>query len=254
MKNWIAALFFAALSTTQAQDKVNEYKYIILPQNLSGFENNQFKLKNRLNQLLKDKNYTTVSYIQANWPEDLKNNPCLGATVDARKKRALTTNNLIVDFKNCHNLVIGEFEGKSHIKEFEEGFQEALKLAINTLPISTPKEINHTQNLTPTETIAPVTTSAVISEQTTLNPSQSNIWTDGQMKLQKVDLQHGGFMLMNDNGDHVVAKFEPSLRPGVYRVNITEGNYSTIGYFAGNEISYEILQSNTWKEVKLKTK
>ncbi|HAD78572.1 MAG TPA: hypothetical protein DCF99_02940, partial [Flavobacteriaceae bacterium] len=66
--------------------------------------------------------------------------------------------------------------------------------------------------------------------------------TDGTTTYQKIELQNGGFMLMSENGNQVVAKFEPTLKNGIYRVIVTKGNsnYFSVGYISGNTISYEV--------------
>ena len=63
-------------------------------------------------------------------------------------------------------------------------------------------------------------------------------------------------MLMSENGNQVVAKFEPTLKSGIYRVIVTKGNanYFSVGYISGNTISYEISDNISWREVKLSTK
>ena len=63
-------------------------------------------------------------------------------------------------------------------------------------------------------------------------------------------------MLMSENGNQVVAKFEPTLKNGIYRVIVTKGNsnYFSVGYISGNTISYEVSENNSWKEVKLSAK
>ena len=256
MKTILSAILFAGLTIAQAQE-VKDYQYVIIPQNLTGFENNQYKLKNRLNQLLKDKNYQTITFNNLNWPDDLKENPCLGLSVDAKRQRSLTTNSLSVEFKNCQNKVIGEFEGVSRVKDFEPGFQDAIAKAIEKIPHSNPKVISNSKNENiklANATVKDINSSASSSVSGTPTSTLSNLLTDGSKNYQKVDLQQGGFLIMNDNGAQVVAKFEPALKKGIFRVHVIDGNYSTIGYYNENSISFEIKENNVWKAIVLTEK
>ena len=252
MKSFFTIILLSAIGIAQAQE-VNDYHYIIIPQNLTGFENNEYKIKNHLNQLLKDKNYKTISYNNANWPEDLRQNPCLGLTVDAKRVKSMMTNRIEVEFKNCQNAVVATMEGNSRIKEFEAGFQDAIHKAIEKLPVSHPKEITIAPNdIKPNKVQAEIIESKEIATQKSV-PSvmNTNQLSDGKTLFQKVDLQNGGFMIMSENGTQVIARFEPTLRPNVYRVHVMAENLHTIGYQNHNGISYEVVEGNTWKEVKL---
>ncbi|WP_312920864.1 hypothetical protein [Empedobacter brevis] len=249
MKNVLAALFLCSLSTLNAQE-TSDYKYINVPEKFSGFDQNQYQLNNRLKFLLRQKKYEILSTEKSEWPQEVVDNPCLALNADAKKVKSFLNNKLEVIFTDCSQKEIAKVEGTSKIKEFDKGYQEALKLAANQLKNQNAKDLPMIR-LEKTET-----TNVELSESKGSEIATTNLLTDGTKTYQKIELQDGGFMIMSENGNQVIAKFEKTLKPNVYRVNVTNGNsnYSSTGYKNGNIISYEVLDNNVWREVKLSTK
>lgn len=254
MKNWIAALFLTAVATTNAQEKISDYKYVIVSKAFNGFEENEYGLNNRVKYNLEQKKYIVLNSDQTTWPEEVINNPCLASTANINKKKSFLTNKLEVVFTDCRNNNIGTFEGNSRIKDYEKGFQEAVKLAFNTVNIQ--NAIPSNKIVANTKATEKSTNPVYIPETKSVEIEKTNLLTDGTSTYQKVDLQNGGFMVMSENGNQVVAKFETTLKTGIYRVTVTHGNssYTSVGYNNGNAVSYEVLQNNNWKEIKLTAK
>ena len=108
----------------------------------------------------------------------------------------------------------------------------------------------------------PVTTQIIKQEpiQITVkandNVNHSKLITDGKKNYQIVELNQNSFIIMNENATQVVAKFEKALKPGIFRVAVTNGDstYNSIGYYNENSISYEVKENNGWKEVILTEK
>ncbi len=174
----------------------------------------------------------------------------MALNADAKKVKSFLNNKLEVIFTDCSQKEIAKVEGTSKIKEYDKGYQEALKLAANQLKNQNAKDLPMIR-LEKTET-----TNVDLPESKGSEIATTNLLTDGTKTYQKIELQDGGFMIMSENGNQVIAKFEKTLKPNVYRVNVTNGNsnYSSTGYKNGNLISYEVLDNNVWKEVKLSTK
>ncbi len=252
MKNILATLLLCSLSSINAQT-VSDYKYVVVPQSFNDFENNQYGLNNRLRFNLEQKNYVVLSDDQTTWPAEVKTNPCLASTANVVKLKSMLKNKLEVQFTNCYKANVGAFEGTSQIKEFDKGYQEAIKFALAKLTLQKAKEVaspavEPKKELTPTPTYIPEPKGTAVTA--------TNLLTDGINTYQKIELQNGGFMLMSENGNQVIAKFEPTLKSGIYRVIVTKGNanYFSVGYLSGNTISYEISENNSWSEVKLTAK
>ncbi|MCA4781350.1 hypothetical protein OBK22_09730 [Empedobacter falsenii] len=252
MKNLIATLLLCSISTVNAQE-VNDYKYIHIPEKFSGFEQDQYQLNNRLRYLLTQKKYEVLPSDKSTWPQEVTQTPCSVLNTDILKVKSFLNNKLEVVFTDCSQNNIETFEGTSKIKEFDKGYQEALKLALMKLKTQNAKtSIPMTKLEQSKKEVNKVATPEPKSADVTI----SNLLTDGSKNYQKIDLQNGGFILMSENGNQVIAKFETTSKTGVYRVVVTNGNsnYSSVGYSNENSIAYEVLENNVWKEVKLTAK
>lgn len=257
MKTILSTILLATLGFANAQE-IKDYKYVHVPDALSSFGENQYQLNTRLSFYLGKKNYHILKDDKSVWPAETLNDPCTIVRADLVKAKSLTTNKLNINFIDCKNQIINTFEGVSSIKDFDKGYQEALKKALEKIQISVPT----VKSTKPIE--AKQSNSQQIKEEkvvyvpaaTTTKAVVNNLVTDGKNNYQIIELQNGSFMLMNENGTQVVAKFEKAIKPGVYRVAVTDGtaSYSSIGYNNDNSISYEVLENNMWKEIKLTSK
>ena len=266
MKNWLTSIILLSTITINAQE-ITDYEYVIFPESFSGFTKNEYNLKSRLNQYLKDKNYKPLSSFKENWPEEIQNNPCLALKADIKKEKSFLNNKLSVSFSNCLQQNVLTIEESSKIKDFNDGYQDALAKASQFIPSSNPNQtaLLKAKNSTSTkinkeekinseiiviESKVPATAPAIdITEKVT-----SNQYTNGKIIVEKVDLKNGGFMLMNPETSQIIAKFQPSSKTNVFRVTVTENNYNTIGYISSNTISYEIADGEQVKEVIFKAK
>ncbi|WP_413533645.1 hypothetical protein [Empedobacter brevis] len=250
MKNLILASLLCGLSTLNAQE-TSDFKYINIPENFSDFNKDQYQLNNRLRYLLTQKKYEVLPSDKSNWPQEVEQNPCLALNADIFKVKSFLNNKLEVKFTDCSNKTIEKFEGTSKIKEYDKGYQEALKLALNSL-----KSQNAKVSTTTIQPKEQQTESTYMPEPKGVQVTATNLLTDGKNTFQKIDLQNGGFMLMSENGNQVIAKFEPTLKNGIYRVIVTKGDskYFSVGYISGDTISYEANENNNWKEIKLSAK
>lgn len=264
MKNWITIALLAGITTVNAQE-LDKYKYFNIPSTTTDFQENQYQLTSRLNYYLGKKNFIILSENKSEWPANVNANPCSVINVDLVKSKSLFKNKLEIQFKDCNNKIVEAIEGSSNIKEYDKGFQDALQKALAKVAVHnyTGKE-NELPNI---ETVSkpidryephPVlkdepTTSGVVNkkEPHPVIKDEINYVTN----LKKVDLKEGGFLLMNESTMQTVAKFEPTLRPIIYRVTVfqTGGNkYASIGYTEGNTISYEYLENGKWKTEYIK--
>ena len=290
MKTWLTSLIFLSSIIINAQE-LKDYEYIIIPETFSKFKKNEYNLKNHLNQFLKEKNYKPISFNKSNWPVEIQNNPCLALKADIKKAKSFLNNKLTVDFTDCQQQVVFVTEGTSRIKEFNEGYQEALALAAKNIPLSVPSNqifiapapsipedkptlgkkqevivnaievvetpIKNTITEIKEEIIqnTPVQVNTAFVNTAAELEENKNQFSNGKITVDKIDLKDGGFMLMNPDNAQVIAKFYPSLKANIYHVILTENNLSTIGYTDKNAISYEIPSANnTWTEVKFTSK
>lgn len=248
MKNILIISLLITFSVSKAQ-LVSDYKYIIVPDKFSDFDENQYQLNRYLNIQLTKKNYEVISQNGENWPEEAKLNPCLILTSDIFKVNSFLKNKLEITFTDCNNREIARLEGDSKIKEYDRGYQEAIKTALNSLKLQNAKpgsqqELN--ENQPDIETVGnPEPVVNAVSQ------NRNSSYKNGEISLTKSELKDGSFLLIQENNAQVFAQFYPSVKQGIFHVKMINPNgesYYTIGYVNGNSIRIEIQNgSNQWK-------
>ncbi|NER15150.1 hypothetical protein GWK08_16970 [Leptobacterium flavescens] len=119
--------------TTFGQNNINKYKYVVVPSKFDTFKHeNEYQLNAMLEFLLKKNNFNAL--YQTSLPEDYLRNNCIGLKADVKNTSGLLTNKVIIEFKDCQgNVVFASKEGKSKIKEFQKGYQAALRQAFESV-------------------------------------------------------------------------------------------------------------------------
>ena len=232
MKNLIATILLLSLSSTQAQN-VSDYKYVIVPQKFADFEKNDYNLNSKLKMLLRKKNYEIIAEGVTEKPEDLQFNQCLATKVDIKELKDSFKNKLEVIFTNCNQKIVGTYQGVSKIKDFEEGFEEALQLATAQINKQNAKAIPEVMKV---EQI-PI----VSNNMNTVNNSKTNIYTQNGNIFILASTTNGEFLLVNQNDSKVIAQFYPSSQKNVYHVEVIseKANYKTIGFLTTNSINID---------------
>lgn len=248
MKKIIAILVLISFSVLNAQ-QISDYKYIIVPKKFNDFDENQYKLNTYLKNLLKKKNYEVLSEDVASWPVEVRQNSCMATTADVKKLKNFLKNKVEITFTNCNEKQVGSVEGISSIKEYEKGYQDALKISSDKIKNQNAKPIEqiHKNASIPIEIVkAP----EITNKENQPNPN-GNIYANGNLKLTKSDLADGSFYMINESNSQIYAQFFPTSKNGVYRVKITDakGNYETIGFFDGNNVEIEINSENNEKKL-----
>ena len=182
-------------------------------------------------------------------------------------------------FTDCNQTVVGEYEGESTIKEFSEGYKDALQTAVSmiktqnvvmpTYPESENKQVTivkttqtenpgtelfkkHPQQPNQTVFNSQVTEQTIHNDKMDMNPYEYN----GETVYLSM-LPDGEFTVLDASKTKILALYTPSTKPGVYHVKVNSGNisYLTIGYVEENAISYEYsADSKTWTLIKLTKK
>ena len=261
MKTTLALLLGFMLAFAQAQE-VSDYKYISIPSNFSGFSANQYQLNNYLRLLLTQKDYKVLSDAKKFWPEEAKLNPCLVLLADLDQIPSTFSNKVLLSFTDCNETILYKFEGESKVKEFEQGYKDALKSATTTIKtqqaqITTYRE-DETKEVvikTETKTEHPGTelfkkySNKIDANDLELNnmPINAVYLLEGKT-YYKSNLENGEFVLLNEDKKHMLAHFYPSSRKGIYHVYLgnsmkNSGN-SLIGYFDEQRLSYEYLSDD----------
>lgn len=151
-------LVFCITHQFYAQDSVNDYKYIIVPEGYVFLRENDDYQLNSLSKFLFQK-YGFTAFIRGEeLPEDLKINGCKGLRADVKKKSGLLKTKLSVDLIDCNGTVVfSSKEGVSREKDFKKSYHEALRNAFKYV-----KALNYKYN---GKKDLPVQTKDVVAQQ-----------------------------------------------------------------------------------------
>lgn len=229
----LSILILTICSIISFGQKVSDYKYVSIPGKFQTFKNS-FNLETFLAKALKGKKYVILQGDKLQWPSELMGNSCSIVNADVINDKSMLRNKVILQFRDCNDKVILESKGTSTIKEFEEGFQDALTQALVTVPVSNPVAIvaqNETTN----------NNNSVVSSQ--LVESNGAKYSNGKLDVQKVQIDNNHFILVKPNSSIPFATFKATTKRDVFRVKLENGDL-TIGYFENGNIIIEIPQAN----------
>jgi hypothetical protein len=234
------AIFILTLSSLAAfAQKVSDYKYITLPTKFETFKED-FGLGELLTKTLRSKNYIVVPSDKLQWPSEAKDNPCNVLMADIVNDSGFLRNKILVKFKDCNDKEIQSIKGASSIKEYKEGYQDALKQTFISITPANPavQPVVQTKVQEKVVTTQPVTN---VSVSTVDNTAVK--FSNGKMDLQKIQIDNSQFILVNSNSSSPFATFKSTTKNDVFRVKLQNGD-STLGYFENGNIVIEIPQSN----------
>lgn len=132
-KYFLLFLLFVSFSG-YAQNTLNNYKYVIVPEKFNFLkQDDQYKLNTLLKALLNDKGF--VAYLDnTELPVDLAGNKCNALSADVQAKNGMFTTNLTILLKDCRgNIIFKTKEGKSREKEYKVSYNAALRDAFTSI-------------------------------------------------------------------------------------------------------------------------
>ncbi|NML55724.1 hypothetical protein [Chryseobacterium cheonjiense] len=235
----LSLVILTACSTFVFGQKVSDYQYVSIPSKFESFKQD-YGLADMLAKTLKSKNYTVIPSDKLQWPAEAQANPCSVLMADVVNDSGLLRNKVLLQFKDCNDKILSSAKGASSIKEFKEGFQDALQQTFISLSPSSP--IVHT----PTA----VTTTSSVTEtkqrDTTSSMTQDNNaikFSNGKVDLMKVQLDNHQFILVNSNSSSPYATFKTTTKADVFRVKLQNGE-ATLGYYENGNIVIELPKAN----------
>lgn len=116
-----------------AQDAINQYKYVIVPNKYNFFdEEDKFQLNSLLKFLFNKYGYTAFMQNEE-FPRDLIENKCLGLYTDVVEEKGLFKTKLRIDLKDCGGRVVMSSKvGETREKEYTKAYNLALRDAFET--------------------------------------------------------------------------------------------------------------------------
>lgn len=252
----LAALFYG--------QSVSNFKYILIPEKFKNEKANKYDLNILLASKLKAKKFSVITENSIDQPAEVSN-PCEMLKAEVTDASNMFTNKVRIDFKDCNEKTIASLEGKSNIKEFEEGMRAALVASLNNLSPSNPsdeilvakqesvasntqqKDIKKEKSNSNTSETVNVSeknkpsnqTAGTIAQSENLSTSKAEVYSNGSLTLNKIILGNGEFILVNPNNSIPYATFKPSAKKDVYRVQLQDGT-TTLGYLEAGKILVEI--------------
>ncbi|MET1057596.1 MAG: hypothetical protein ABWY16_19940 [Pedobacter sp.] len=170
-------LFLVLLSISgYAQNTINNYKYVIVPEKYSFLkQTDQYKLNTLTKALLQDKGFTAY-FDNSDLPNEIANNKCGALTVDVLEKNSMFSTNLTIVLKDCYGKTVLESkQGKSREKEFAVSYNLALRDAFTSIS-DTPYSYQAAADAQNKPAVATTTTaSAPASATTTSVPVSANV-------------------------------------------------------------------------------
>jgi hypothetical protein len=238
----LSVLLLAVCSIVTFGQKVSDYKYISIPAKFETFKE-PFDLDISLTKALKGKKYMVLQADRDQWPLEAKVNSCSVLNADLKDDSGFLRNKVILEFKDCHGKVVQAIKGGSSIKDFKEGFNDALKQTFPGIPVSNPTELP-VQAQTQTQTQETIVNNTQ-TFTTTASAADNNAvkFSNGKMDVQRIQIDNNQFILVNSNSSSPFATFKPTTKSDVFRVKLQNGD-STLGYFENGNIVIEIPQSN----------
>lgn len=234
---FILLLFFVGFSKAQ---QISNYQYVLIPAEFEDFKAQKaYGLKPLLEKTLKSKKYTVLGDDKSQWPANSVSDPCDIISADIIDDKSLFRNKLILQFKDCKGQAVFTEKGNSMIKEFEPGFQDALKQTLVKVPVSNPQ----------VKIIAKTETPPALQEQKTVVANDSNHqnaaqrYSNGSLTLQKIQIDANQFILADAGSSVPFATFKTTTKQDVFRVKLSSGA-STIGYFENGNIVIETPNSS----------
>lgn len=221
--------------------KVSDYKYVVVPSSLESFKKNNYGLSAFLTKSLKSKQYVVISENRGQWPEEANVNPCSVLNADLVNDSSFLRNRIILEFKDCNSKVISSEKGNSSIKEYEEGFKDALSKALVNISISKPVE-NTTFKQEVQVVKETVQETPKVSEQKS-QASKAEKYSNGKISLQKIQIDASQFILVDGNSSVPFATFKETTKKDVFRVKLGSGE-STTGYYENGNLVIEIPKGN----------
>lgn len=235
----------AICSTAVFGQKVSDYKYISVPEKFESFKNS-YGLEVALKKALKGKGYIVLPTDNELWPSEAKENSCNVLNADVVNDKSLLANKVILQVKDCNKKTILESKGRSDIKEFEEGFADALNIALAKVGTSSPVAMLPAKTQVQTQTSNTTTSVAhtSVSETTTsaAAPTAGN-YSNGKVSVQKIQIDADQFILAKAGSSVPYAVFKVTSRKDVFIVKLADGNITT-GYFENGNIVIEMPQAD----------
>ena len=242
MKKSLAFIFSLFTVIVIFSQNISDYEYIYVPKKFKNFEVNEYKLNTLLKNALINKKYKIIQEELVNWPIELRQNPCKVLNAELLNASSMFKNKVNLQFTDCKEKVVLESKASSDYKEFDLGYQDALKTSLIKVPASSPKTFDVKETIQPEEPrIIDKQVAQPVATKETVTKTES--YTNGKISLQKVQISKDQFILVSSSSSVPFATFKNTTKADVYRV-VLENGTSTLGYLENGNLVIEILAND----------
>ncbi len=152
-------LLFTLISALSFAQKVNEYKYAIVPARFSfSSQDNQYQLSSLLKLFFQNQGYETYLSNESA-PEDFVNNNCNKLFIDIKDSSSMFNTKINVIVKDCRGAILfTSDQGDSREKNEELAYNQALRMTLPSLKLvsRTKLSLTATKSAEPKEEILSV--------------------------------------------------------------------------------------------------
>jgi hypothetical protein len=242
MKKSLAFIFSLFTVIVIFSQNISDYEYIYVPKKFKNFDENEYKLNTLLKNALINKKYKIIQEELVNWPIELRQNPCKVLNAELLNASSMFKNKVNLQFTDCKEKVVLESKASSDYKEFDLGYQDALKTSLIKVPASSPKTFDVKETIQPEEPrIIDKQVAQPVATKETVTKTES--YTNGKISLQKVQISKDQFILVSSSSSVPFATFKNTTKADVYRV-VLENGTSTLGYLENGNLVIEILAND----------
>lgn len=134
MKRFLASLIFLFITLSCFSQKLDSYKYVIVPYEFEFLKrHDQYRVNTLVRHLFKKEGFE-VLYDNEDFPDDLKLDRCLALFANVKSNSNIFTTKMTITLKDCSNKVVLEsLQGRSKIKAYKESYNQSIKRAFATI-------------------------------------------------------------------------------------------------------------------------
>jgi len=126
----MAFIFSSFFVFGQASKNINNYKYVIVPNQFDFLKEKDKYQTSSLTKFLFDKKFN--AFLEDEIPQELAENKCNSLLVSFEDDSGMLTTKLKLTIKNCLGDILFSSEGSSKEKQYKRAYQQAIRDAYNT--------------------------------------------------------------------------------------------------------------------------
>ena len=229
MKKQILILILICLTfQLKAQEQLNNYKYILIPESYDFTEGKDKYQLNSLTKFLFNREGYKAYMTSDSLPQDLFNNRCLALSADAEKlKSGLFKTEIQINLKDCYGkLVYTSKVGSTRVKDYQKAYTQALRNAFESFEEFDYQYQPKVESNVVTETKPKVQESSDVSSKEKVN-------NDETVSYSVASVDYSENPKSNDNkssakNTSVVADEKPLLSEITFYAQATESGYKLV--------------------------